>query len=201
MTVIFEGGGRCPSVSLKPFAKRGEQGWLSVWFGEHQLGVAHPDSAEMTVKTLGAKTHVVIDRATVRQWTVAPSQMGAERLERPRLHISQRTVTPVKTMPEVRRRPQVSHGASRRVALLLEYVCKAVNVWSARAGTQSGSVSLSYDGDPRAAYLIVDDDHITIRRVEYDIEREVISLFQMQCPDAAWIADMLRQGIPLPPQA
>jgi predicted phosphodiesterase len=62
----------------------------------------------------------------------------------------------------------------------------------------SGSVSLSYDGDPRAAYLVVDEDHITIRRVEYDIEREVTMLFQMKYPDAAWLAEMLRQGIPLP---
>jgi hypothetical protein len=89
----------------------------------------------MTVKSLGSKHHVVIGRATVRQWTVAPSQMGAERLERTRLHISQSTVTPVKKMPEVRRRPQVSHGAGRRVAILFERVSKPVNVWSARAGT------------------------------------------------------------------
>jgi putative phosphoesterase len=62
----------------------------------------------------------------------------------------------------------------------------------------SGSVSLSYDGDPRAAYALVDDDQIMIRRVEYDIEREVTALFQMQCPDAAWLADMLRKGTLLP---
>ena len=31
----------------------------------------------------------------------------------------------------------------------------------------SGSVSLSYDGDPRAAYALVDDGEVTIRRVEY----------------------------------
>jgi len=62
----------------------------------------------------------------------------------------------------------------------------------------SGSVSLPYDEDPRAAYIVVDDDHATIRRVEYDIEREVTMLFQMKCPDAAWLAEILRQGRPLP---
>jgi len=89
----------------------------------------------MTVKTLGSKTHVVIDRATVRQRTVASSQMGAERLDRTRIHISQRTATPVKKMPKVRRRPQVSDGAGWRVALLFERIRKPVNVRSARAGT------------------------------------------------------------------
>jgi hypothetical protein len=89
----------------------------------------------MNVKTLGSKPHVVIDRATVRQETVAPSQMGAVRLDRIRIHISQGTATSVKKMPEVRRRPQVSHGAGRRVAILFERISEPVNVWSARAGT------------------------------------------------------------------
>ena len=63
----------------------------------------------------------------------------------------------------------------------------------------SGSVSLSYDGDPRSAYAVVDDDQIAIRRVEYDIEREVTALVEMQFPHAAWIADMLRKGTYVPP--
>jgi putative phosphoesterase len=58
----------------------------------------------------------------------------------------------------------------------------------------SGSVSLSYDGDPRAAYALVDDDQITIRRVEYDIEREAAALVDAAFPDAAWIGEMLRKG-------
>jgi putative phosphoesterase len=62
----------------------------------------------------------------------------------------------------------------------------------------SGSVSLSYDGDPRAAYVLIDDRQITIRRVEYDIEREVKALFETRCPDAAWLAEVLRTGKPLP---
>jgi hypothetical protein len=60
-------------------------------------------------------------------------------------------------------------------------------------------VSLSYDADPRSAYVLLDDDQITIRRVEYDIEREVTMLFEVQYPYAAWIADMLRKGTPVPP--
>lgn len=63
----------------------------------------------------------------------------------------------------------------------------------------SGSVSLSYDGDPRAAYALVDDDRIAIRRVAYDVEREVTMLFEAQYPYAAWIAEMLRMGAPVAP--
>jgi hypothetical protein len=63
----------------------------------------------------------------------------------------------------------------------------------------SGSVSLPYDGDPRSAYVLVDDDQITIRRVEYDIEREVTTLFEIPYPYAAWLADMLRKGTYVPP--
>jgi putative phosphoesterase len=63
----------------------------------------------------------------------------------------------------------------------------------------SGSVSLSYDGDPRSAYALVDDDQITIRRVAYDIEREVSALFETRYPYAGWVADMLRTGTSVPP--
>jgi predicted metal-dependent enzyme (double-stranded beta helix superfamily) len=65
----------------------------------------------------------------------------------------------------------------------------------------AGSVSLSYDGDPRAAYAVVSDETIAIRRVEYDIEGEVRALFEARDPDAPWIAAMLRTGTYVPPPA
>ncbi len=37
----------------------------------------------------------------------------------------------------------------------------------------TGSVSQSFDGDPRASYLLIDDGTPKIRRVEYDLEREI----------------------------
>jgi putative phosphoesterase len=58
----------------------------------------------------------------------------------------------------------------------------------------SGSVSLAYDGDPRAAYALVDDDEITIRRVAYDVEREAQQLVEMRYPMAEWIGSILRSG-------
>jgi len=37
----------------------------------------------------------------------------------------------------------------------------------------TGSVSLSYDGDLRASYLLLDESEPVIRRVEYDIDEEL----------------------------
>jgi putative phosphoesterase len=63
----------------------------------------------------------------------------------------------------------------------------------------SGSVSLSYDGDPRAAYLLLDGDEISVRRVEYDVEEEVTELSARRHPHAEWLAAVLRAGKYLPP--
>lgn len=63
----------------------------------------------------------------------------------------------------------------------------------------SGSVSLSYDGDPRASYLLLEDGEVTIRRVEYDVQREIRALVESNYPCAAWIAEILRQGKYVPP--
>lgn len=60
----------------------------------------------------------------------------------------------------------------------------------------TGSVSLSYDGDPRAAYLLLDDATPTIRRVEYDLDRELSALANCGLPHADWVARMLRSGWP-----
>jgi predicted phosphodiesterase len=55
----------------------------------------------------------------------------------------------------------------------------------------TGSVSLSYDGDQRAAYLLLDDGMPTIRRVEYDLDAELKILSASRLPHADWIARML----------
>jgi diadenosine tetraphosphatase ApaH/serine/threonine PP2A family protein phosphatase len=64
----------------------------------------------------------------------------------------------------------------------------------------SGSVSLSYDGDPRAAYALVDQDRIEIRRVWYDVEKEIAKLSASGDPFAQSTATTLRTGryVPLP---
>lgn len=63
----------------------------------------------------------------------------------------------------------------------------------------SGSVSLSYDGDRRAAYLLLDDLMPEIRRVEYDVEREVKALAASKMPHADWIAKILETASPQMP--
>ncbi|HEX3876878.1 MAG TPA: metallophosphoesterase family protein [Bryobacteraceae bacterium] len=62
----------------------------------------------------------------------------------------------------------------------------------------SGSVSLSYDGDARAAYLLIDDSKPTIRRVAYEVDREVAALTESGMPHADWTIRILRAAAPLP---
>lgn len=63
----------------------------------------------------------------------------------------------------------------------------------------SGSVGLPYDGDPRSSYLVVEDGHPTIRRVEYDVEAEIRTLAERRHPNREWIGAMLRTGSYIPP--
>jgi predicted phosphodiesterase len=63
----------------------------------------------------------------------------------------------------------------------------------------TGSVSLSYDGDCRAAYLLLDGFKPTIRRVEYNIGRELKALSLCGLPHADWIAKMLAGAQPQMP--
>jgi putative phosphoesterase len=59
----------------------------------------------------------------------------------------------------------------------------------------SGSVGAPYDGDPRASYLLIDNNQPTIRRVEYDVETEVRRLLASNYPYKSWLAEMRRRGI------
>lgn len=63
----------------------------------------------------------------------------------------------------------------------------------------AGSVGLSYDGDRRATYLLIDGGNVTIRRVEYDVEKEVEHLSSCGLPRSDWIARILRTGRPQMP--
>lgn len=58
----------------------------------------------------------------------------------------------------------------------------------------TGSVSLSYDGDPRAAYLLLDGMKPEIRRVEYDVDQEIKHLHESGMPHAAWSEKILRSA-------
>ena len=63
----------------------------------------------------------------------------------------------------------------------------------------SGSVGMPYDGDRRASYALIDDGVVSIRRVDYDVEREIRALLASGIPHAAWFAEMLRTAAPCMP--
>lgn len=68
-----------------------------------------------------------------------------------------------------------------------------------RLVANTGSVSLSYDGDRRASYLLLDGPSPTIRRVEYDLEKELKALSSCGLPHADWIAKTLHTASPQMP--
>jgi hypothetical protein len=60
----------------------------------------------------------------------------------------------------------------------------------------TGSVSLSYDGDRRAAYLLLDDSKPAIRRVAYDVDKELKLLAGCGLPHADWVAKTIESARP-----
>ncbi len=63
----------------------------------------------------------------------------------------------------------------------------------------AGSVGLPFDGDPRASWLLLDGDIPTLRRVEYDLQRELWLLAASGLPGAEWTARILRTSSPQMP--
>jgi putative phosphoesterase len=62
-----------------------------------------------------------------------------------------------------------------------------------------GSVGSPYDGDPRSSYLLIDDGKPEIRRVAYDVEKEVGRLLASDYPFKEWLAEMRWSGSYVPP--
>jgi putative phosphoesterase len=63
----------------------------------------------------------------------------------------------------------------------------------------SGSAGMPYDGDPRASYLLLEQGRATIRRVEYDIHKEVQALLRSNYPFKEWLAEVRQRGAYVPP--
>jgi len=64
------------------------------------------------------------------------------------------------------------------------------------------AVGMPYDGDLRATYLLIEDGRPSIRRVEYDVEREARELRASNYPYKDWLADILLTGkYSRPPEA
>lgn len=58
----------------------------------------------------------------------------------------------------------------------------------------TGSVGLPFDGDPRAAYLLVEDGAPATRRVPYDVERAIHDLHTTGHPAAARLEQTYREA-------
>jgi len=76
-----------------------------------------------------------------------------------------------------------------------------VRVMPAVTVANSGSVSISLDGDPRASFLAVAGGRATVHRVEYDLERAVADVLASSNPSRDWIAKRLRTARPVPKTA
>jgi predicted phosphodiesterase len=58
----------------------------------------------------------------------------------------------------------------------------------------TGSVSLSLDGDVRACYAVVENGRVEHRRVPYDVERVVADLLRIHYPNVATYTTWMRTG-------
>jgi putative phosphoesterase len=58
----------------------------------------------------------------------------------------------------------------------------------------SGAVGMPFDGDWRASYLLIEDGAVEIRRVEFDLERELHLLAASGYPDAERLAQVRRSA-------
>ena len=58
----------------------------------------------------------------------------------------------------------------------------------------AGAVSLTFDGDPRASYAVIDGDHVEIRRVAYDVWKEIDLLARSDDPLRESTIATLRTG-------
>src|SRR5262249_27251701 len=85
------------------------------------------------------------------------------------------------------------YGGLRSTTVVYGHIhCPFVRKLETLAVANSGSIGLPYDGDRRASYVVVEDAKWTIRRVEYDVEREVQELGKNHLPHAEWLASILR---------
>ena len=83
---------------------------------------------------------------------------------------------------------------SRPIAIYAHIHRSYIRSIAGRIVANTGSVSLSYDGDRRAAYLLLDESKPAIQRVEYDVDKELKALSGCGLPHADWIARILESG-------
>jgi predicted phosphodiesterase len=77
--------------------------------------------------------------------------------------------------------------------------CAYIRGLSGLKVANAGSVGLPYDGDRRASYLLIDEVEPEIRRVEYDISKEIKNLRGSSFPHAEWVVRTLESSSPQMP--
>ena len=75
------------------------------------------------------------------------------------------------------------------------YVRQVDDLWVCN----TGSVGMSFDGDRRASYLLIDEGTPATRRVEYDVDSEIARLLTSGYPQAEWLAAILKTAGFVPP--
>lgn len=182
-----------------------ELGWAGVCGNTDEMLWAPDTLREFAAKAPGMeKLFGMTEEMLI--WTC--EQLGEERIEWlrtiPRVQ-RQGEVTVVHASPEDLWRapmPNASEaelgktyeGLNARVAVYGHIHLPFVRELHGFTVANSGSVSLSYDGDPRASYLVVDGGKGEIRRVEYDVEREVEAVQLSRLPHGGWVCANLRAG-------
>ena len=58
-----------------------------------------------------------------------------------------------------------------------------------------GSVGLPFDGDPRAAWAMLEDGSVTFRRTEYDVRATIAAVNAKALPRGDWIGQTLRTAL------
>ena len=51
----------------------------------------------------------------------------------------------------------------------------------------TGSVGWPVDGDWRPSYLLIDDGEVSVRRVRYDVEAQIVELRASRYPSRSWL--------------
>ena len=183
-----------------------ELGWPGVVGNADEMLTA-PETLESFAKQQPPRLRPMFDM--VREIASATrTALGKERLawlrDLPRVQVCQ-SMALVHASPESVRRSPTPEATDAELESVYAPLGQPVAVYGhihrsyvrrleRRIVANAGSVSLSYDGDRRAAYLVIDDSEPSIRRVEYDVKKEVNALADCGFPHSGWIAKMLESA-------
>jgi predicted phosphodiesterase len=205
--LIFHGGDLCHAGSspAEIVDRIRDLGWPGV-LGNTDEMLFEPESLEEFARQTPKLQPLC---ATMREMAnVTRELLGEERLAwlrgLPRVH-NQGTLALLHASPESLWRAPMPEASDQELESAYKPLGRPVVVYghihrsyirrvSSIIVANSGSVSLSYDGDRRAAYLLLHDSTPEIRRVEYDVDKEIEALSTTGLPHCDWVAKMLASG-------